>query len=251
MTSGQKAEQKNPELAVTTGFPDDRRIELPSSHQLYGLAEHARAHQTQWSDDEHRSFWSGALPLWPRRGRPSIADRLGEVAAYLADVVMLDESEIADVLGYELETLRRRPYVERGQEIGIRTWEDNLGDPDDPLCDSRDGWLRGPWVFSTVEPDPMWVRPALEPTVGPSPDASVDAAQARALEHQRAMWANGEFVYVNDMICRVVNGHPDVTRSYAAVRRLLMHGGKTTDYVEDVIAFAKAEGKYPPEPAAS
>src|SRR4051812_5244043 len=90
-------------LHVRSGIDDDPRKDLTPRDELYSLAEHAWCLQDQWTLEEHRSFWIGALPLWPKKaGQRHSKDTRGFWARTLREAGVPD-SEIAEVLGVDCD----------------------------------------------------------------------------------------------------------------------------------------------------
>jgi hypothetical protein len=108
---------ERPPLRVLTGIDDDLRREVRPDNPLYGVAEDAWLYQDEWSLDGHRSFWIGVLPLWPKQpGHRQQMDTL----AWWYDALRrhgLTDAEIADVLGYDPDTLRRYRLADRAEML--------------------------------------------------------------------------------------------------------------------------------------
>lgn len=108
---------------------------------MYDLAHHAWRHQDSWSRDEHRSFWVGALRLWPRPTGPcSQRDDLALAAGWLRCFSVAEES-IAALLGLKPETMRRYGTLRRADEL--RANSDQAGPP-------------LPRIYAEGEPEPAF-----------------------------------------------------------------------------------------------
>ena len=102
---------------VLTGLEDDPRAELGADHRHYWLAVTAVANQDEWSLREHAAFWTPALAIWPATpGRSATREMLG-LTALLLQRAGLTVAEIADHLGFEPDTVRRRI------DLGLEVWE--------------------------------------------------------------------------------------------------------------------------------
>jgi hypothetical protein len=105
-----RAEMCPEPLYVEAGLPDDRRAALRRGHPLFDLAAWAWRAQDGWSAEEHRGFWTALLAQWPRQAGPRpTRERLGALAAYLRERGV-SAAEIAEVIGVEADTLRRRLF---------------------------------------------------------------------------------------------------------------------------------------------
>jgi hypothetical protein len=71
-----RAENSKP-LGLTTGIDDDERRILQPADEQYRLAAYAWRYQDDWSLEEHRDFWSAAMPHWPKApGKRPLQDTL-------------------------------------------------------------------------------------------------------------------------------------------------------------------------------
>lgn len=96
-------------LILATGLLGDRRRDIPPAHERHGLFAHALRHQDNWSAEEHRSFWHGALGLWPK---PNGADQTRDALAYAVTVAVFRQLDLETFLSEMSQELAQRPPVQ-------------------------------------------------------------------------------------------------------------------------------------------
>jgi hypothetical protein len=104
---------------------DDLRRPLDRADPFYKSALYAWIWQDRWSDQAHRDFWTASLELWPRqRGQRQLKNSIGWGALLLRRAGLSDD-EVAEALGYPLETLRRYRAFDRGDMV----WNEQIERP--------------------------------------------------------------------------------------------------------------------------
>jgi hypothetical protein len=199
-----------PTLDLVSGFDDDPRQRLVSSHDLYWLFAFAWRWQDSWSIEAHRDFWEAALPLWPRnRGnRPNVQTLAWHVASLRA--FGHEDKAISEALDYQLDTPRRQGVLDHADGLHHdalwggprrpplpRVWSFAAGD-DVPfqhgyvnVRSDRERWALRAHAEQRGEPAPSTPTHALDPDrpkklVRPSVTDAAHKAAAHALERLKA-----------------------------------------------------------------
>ncbi len=217
-------------LCLDTGWPDDRRATLGRDHALYERALYAFERQGEWSDEEHRAFWTGFD--WPRsRGQPPTRARAGDLVAVLDSLGFTREEIANDVLYVTPESLRTHDLHGVGEDTGLE--DRSLLDGVEPAR------KRGPWIYAEHEDREYMVVPTLD-----APDWQEDDELHRATERAfgpdglvKRAFGDGRLCYVGSLIARVgPDGKPQVADALEKLK---------DDLPDDVIADAQQRGKLP------
>lgn len=144
------SETPGPRLSLHTGRLDDRRETLDSSDRRYAIFARAYDCQDDWTDDEHRDFWTTHLPIWSggRTGNRANRDALAFVLV-LGRAQGNTYDEVISAIGHSRDDLRDRGVIERAD----RMWEASAGPAPTAAEDPR------PWPQPTQREDGGWSIP--------------------------------------------------------------------------------------------
>lgn len=95
--------------------------------EYYEIFHFAWRHQERWTRADHRDFWASALKLWPtKRGKRESSVHIS-MWVWVFRRKGLGDGEIAERLGYSLESLRRGGALRMANDFAAY-WDEHYKD---------------------------------------------------------------------------------------------------------------------------